>query len=112
MKLNTLKEIGENEKMSIKSLNFKLIFFIFLFFIMLLKNAFSKENFIVTTVNKLPITKLDIVNKAKLIAYSIDNNSNLKNLKNYYNQALKTLINEKIIFSAGKKIKKNWILSF
>ena len=73
---------------------------------MLLKNAFSKENFIVTTVNKLPITKLDIVNKAKLIAYSIDNNSNLKNLKNYYNQALKTLINEKIIFSAGKKIKK------
>ena len=91
--------------MSIKSLNFRLIYFIFLLFIVVFKNAVSKENYVVATVNKLPITKLDVLNKSKFIAYTIDNNFTPKNLENYYNQALKTLINEKIIFSAGNKIK-------
>lgn len=93
--------------MSINSINLKLIFFIFLLFIILFKNAYSKENYVITTVNKLPITKFDVLNRSKLIAYTIDNNFTLKNLENYYNQALKTLINEKIILSAGKKINKD-----
>ncbi len=93
--------------MSINSLNFKLVFFIFLLFIILFKSAVGKENYVVTTVNQLPITKYEILNRSKLIASTIDNNFTLKNLENYYNQALKTLINEKIIFSAGKKINKN-----
>ena len=93
--------------MIINSLNLKLIVFIFLLFIVLFKNADSKENYVVTIVNKLPITKFDILNRSKLIASTIDNNFTLKNLENYYDQALKTLINEKIIFSAGKKINKN-----
>ena len=62
-----------------------------------------------TIVNKIPITKVDIVNRAKLISLSVDKNKNLKNLENYYNQSLKALINEKIIFSAGKKM--SWSVS-
>ena len=104
MKLETLKKQVIVRKMSGNYLNFKLIFFIFFIFFICFKNVFSKENYIVTTVNKLPITKLDILNRSKLIAYSINNDFTLKNLDNYYNQALRTLINEKIIFSAGKKI--------
>ncbi len=93
--------------MSIKSLNLRLIFFIFLLFVMFFKNAISKNNYVVTTVNKLPITKFDVLNRSKLIAYTIDNNFTLNNFENYYNQALKTLINEKIIFSAGSNINKD-----
>ena len=68
---------------------------------------FGDENYIVTIVNKIPITKVDVVNRAKLISISIDKNISQDNLKNYYNQSLKTLINEKIIISAGNKINKN-----
>ena len=94
--------------MSINSLNFKLIFFIFLFSVILAKNGISKENYIIASVNKLPITKLDVVNRSRLIAFSIDNNFTQKNLENYYDQALRTLINEKVIFSAGTKINKDF----
>ena len=94
--------------MSINSLNFKLFFFIFLFSVILAKNGISKENYIIASVNKLPITKLDVVNRSRLIAFSIDNNFTQKNLENYYDQALRTLINEKVIFSAGTKINKDF----
>ena len=66
-----------------------------------INNAFGNENFIVTTVNKIPITKNDIVNRAKIISFSIEKNTDFKKLQNYYNQALNSLINEKIILSAG-----------
>ena len=74
-----------------------------------LNNAFSSENFVVTTVNKIPITKNDIVNRAKIISFSIEKNTDFKKLQNYYNQALNSLINEKIILSAGLKINNNII---
>ena len=74
-----------------------------------LNTAFSSENFIVTTVNKIPITKNDIVNRAKIISFSIKKNTDFKKLQNYYNQALNSLINEKIILSAGLKINNNII---
>ena len=76
------------------------------------KSVFGKDNYVVTIVNKIPITKFDIINRAKLISLSIDDNVNLKNLENYYNQSLKTLINEKIIFSEGNKINKNLSVLF
>ena len=89
-------------------INLKLL----LFFIILLsfntsRYSYGEENYIVTIVNKIPITKVDIVNRAKLISISIEKNNNIKNLDNYYNQSLKALINEKIVFSAGEKINKN-----
>ena len=87
--------------------NFKFFFFIIFFFISLVKNVFGDENYIVTIVNKIPITKVDVINRAKLISISLDKNISQDNLKSYYNQSLKTLINEKIIISAGNKINKN-----
>ena len=74
-----------------------------------INNAFGNENFVVTTVNKIPITKNDIVNRAKIISFSIEKNTDFKKLQNYYNQALNSLINEKIILSAGLKINNNII---
>ncbi len=74
-----------------------------------LSNAFSRENFIVTTVNKIPITKKDVINRAKLLLFSLENKNDPRNLINFYNQSLNSLINEKIILSAGLKIKKNII---
>ena len=106
MKLNMLKK-DNKLNMNKNFLNLKLFFLIILFSSYLFKNALSEENYIVTIVNKIPITKVDIFNRAKLISASINKNSKLKNVENYYNQSLQTLINEKIIFSAGQKINKN-----
>ena len=106
MKLNMLK-IGNKLNMIINFLNLKLFFVIILISIYLFKNAYSEDNYIVTIVNKIPITKVDIYNRAKLISISVDKNSEVQNIENYYNQSLQTLINEKIIFSAGKKINEN-----
>ena len=106
MKLNILK-IGNNMNITFNFLNLKTLFLIIFFSTHIFKNAFSEENYIVTIVNNIPITKIDIFNRAKLVSISVDKNSKVKNIENYYNQSLQTLINEKIIFSAGKKINKN-----
>ncbi len=89
------------------SMNVKFIFLIVLFSIFIFKYASSEENYIVRIVNKIPITKIDVFNRAKLISTTVDKNSKLKNIENYYSQSLQTLIKEKIILSAGKKINKN-----
>lgn len=78
-----------------------------IFSISLVTSLFAKENYILSIVNKIPITKFDVINRAKLISYTIDGKTDFNNLKKYYNQSLKTLIREKIILSAGTKIKKN-----
>ena len=93
--------------MKTSSLNLKIIFFFIVLSFSVFKSVFGKDNYVVTIVNKIPITKFDIINRAKLISLSIDDNVNLKNLENYYNQTLKTLINEKIFFSDINKINKN-----
>ena len=98
---------GNKFIMAINFFNLKLLFLIILSSAYIFKNAFSEENYIVTIVNKIPISKVDIFNRAKLISLSIDKNSEVKNLENYYSQSHQTLINEKIIFSAGEKINKN-----
>ena len=92
-----------------KILNFKLLITIVFLCNVYVNNAFSSGNFIVTTVNNNAITKEDVINRAKLILFSIEKKNNFKNLKNYYNQSLKSLINEKVIFSAGVKLNKNII---
>ena len=89
-------------------LNFRLLIIINIFVCNIVANsAFCSENFILTTVNKIPITKNDVVNRAKLLSFSVENNTNSERLKNYYNQSLNALINEKVILSAGLKINKN-----
>ena len=106
MKLNMLK-IGNKLNINFIFLSLKFLFLIIFFSAVTFKNAFTEDNYIVAIVNKIPITKVDIFNRAKLISISINQNAELKNIKNYYNQSLKTLINEKIILSAGNKINKN-----
>ena len=91
-------------------LNFRLLIVINIFVCNIIANsAFCSENFILTTVNKIPITKNDVVNRAKLLSFSIENKSDSKKLESYYNQSLNSLINDKIILSAGLKINKNII---
>ena len=93
-----------------KCLNFRLLIIInILVCNIIANNGFCSENFILTTVNKIPITQNDVVNRAKLLSFSIENKSNSKSFKNYYNQSLNTLINEKVILSAGLKINNNII---
>ena len=91
-------------------LNFRLLIIINIFVCNIVANsAFCSENFILTTVNKIPITKNDVVNRAKLLSFSIENNTNLERLKNYYSQSLNSLIKEKVILSAGLKINEDII---
>ena len=90
-----------------KILNIKLIIncivFIYLFFTNL---TYANENFIITTVNKFPISKIDVINKAKILLYSAERTTDSNNLDKYYNQAIKDLINERVVFSEGLKINK------
>ena len=89
-----------------KNLTFLIIIFIF-FSILLSKNGFAKENYIVSIVNKIPLTKIDVINRAKLIAFSVEKNYEFKNLRKFYSQSIKALVNERIIISEGLKINKN-----
>jgi len=89
--------------------NFKLIIIIVFLCNALVNNAFGSGNFIVTTVNNNPITKEDVINRAKLLLFSIEKKNNFKKLRNYYSQSLKSLVNEKVILSAGVKLNKNII---
>ncbi|MDC0457194.1 hypothetical protein OAM56_04680 [Alphaproteobacteria bacterium] len=59
------------------------------------------------TVNNLPITKFDVINKAKIISFSIEQDLKFTNLKSFYNQSLKTLTDERIIEASGLLINKN-----
>ena len=91
-----------------KTLNIRLIFtfFVFIYF-SLINLTYANQNFIVTIVNKIPISKIDIINKAKLLSYSIEKKLSTNNLPKFYNQAQENLINEKVILSEGLKINKN-----
>ena len=68
-----------------KTLNIKLIvtFIVFIYF-SLINFTCANENFIVTIVNKIPISKIDVINKAKLLSYSIEKNLNTNNLPKFY----------------------------
>ena len=74
-------------KINKTNFNFRLLVIINIFVCNIIaNNAFCSENFILTTVNKIPITKNDVVNRAKLLSFSVENKSNSKSLKNYYDQ--------------------------
>ena len=78
-----------------------------LFSFTMLNNVNAKENYIVALVNNLPITKIDVIDRAKLISYSIDQNVEFKNLNKFYDQSLKTLIQDNIKKHAGLQYNKN-----
>ena len=67
----------------------------------------ANNNFIVAIVNKIPISKIDVINKAKVLSFSLNGDLNEESLSRFYNQALKNIINQKIILSEGLKNNKN-----
>ena len=70
-------------------------------------NVNAKENYIVALVNNLPITKIDVIDRAKLISYSINQNVKFKNLNKFYDQSLKSLIQDNIKKYAGLQYNAN-----
>ena len=70
-------------------------------------NVNAKENYIVALVNNLPITKIDVIDRAKLISYSINQNVKFKNLNKFYDQSLKSLIQDNIKKHAGLQYNPN-----
>ena len=78
-KLNNIKKI---------TLYKHLILILFVLSNTIFGKVFANENYILSTVNKLPITKIDVINRAKLISFSIDQDLKFRNLKNFYNKSL------------------------
>jgi len=72
-----------------------------------LNNVNAKDNYIVALVNNLPITKIDVIDRAKLISYSIYQNIDFKNLNKFYDQSIKSLVQDNIKKHAGLKYNAN-----
>ena len=90
------------------NISYKYQIIVIISFINVISSAIcAKENYILSTVNTIPISKIDVINRAKLISFSINQDLKFKNLKNFYNQSYKVLINERVIQSAGLRINKN-----
>ena len=70
-------------------------------------NVNANENYIVALVNNLPITKIDVIDRAKLISYSLYQNVEFKNLNKFYNQSIRSLIQDNIKKHAGLKYNAN-----
>ena len=66
--------------------------------------TYANENFIITTVNKFPISKIDVINKPKYYSTLQKELLTVIDLDKYYNQAIKDLINERVV-SEGLKMK-------
>jgi len=84
-----------------------LIIFGSLLLFTIFNNVNAKENYIVALVNNLPITKIDVIDRAKLISYSINQNVKFKNLNKFYDQSLKSLIQDNIKKYAGLQYNAN-----
>ena len=85
----------------------RLILILFLLSNTIFCNVFANENYVLSTVNKLPITKIDVINRAKIISFAVDKDLQFKNLKNFYNQSFKSLTTERVIEAAGLQLNKN-----
>ncbi len=87
-------------------LNFKLFL---IFFIFLINNSVfsSEKNFVVATIDRSPITYLDLKQKAKLIHFLNTRNNKYKNLNKYFNLSLESLISEKLLIKKALQYNKN-----
>jgi peptidyl-prolyl cis-trans isomerase SurA len=95
-------------KNKINKLYFQNLIIMGMFLVFLICNKVNaKENYIVALVNNIPITKIDVEDKAKLLAYSIEKDISQKNLNKFFNQSLKSLITENLIRGEGLKFNKN-----
>ena len=84
-----------------------LIFLVNLLLFTIFNNVNAKENYIVAVVNNLPITKIDVIDRAKLISYSMYQNTKFSDLNKFYAQSLRSLIQDNIKKHAGLKFNKD-----
>ena len=95
-------------KNKINKASFKIIIIIGnLLLFSMFNNVNAKENYIVALVNNLPITKIDVIDRAKLISYSIYQNVEFKNLNKFYDQSIKSLVQDNIKKHAGLNYNAN-----
>ena len=82
--------------------------FLLLFTFGISGSVFSNEkNFVVATIDRSPITYLDLKQKAKLIHFLSTKNNEYKNLNKYFNLSLESLISEKLLIKKALKFNKN-----
>ena len=87
-------------------LNFKIFLILFIFGIN--NSVFSSEkNFVVATIDRSPITYLDLKQKAKLIHFLSTKNNKYENLNKYFNLSLESLISEKLLIKKALEFNKN-----
>ena len=67
----------------------------------------SEKNFVVATIDRSPITYLDLKQKAKLIHFLSTKNNEYKNLNKYFDLSLKSLISEKLLIKKALQFNKN-----
>ncbi len=86
--------------------NFKIFLILFIFGIN--NSVFSSEkNFVVATIDRSPITFLDLKQKAKLIHFLSTKNNKYENLNKYFNLSLESLISEKLLIKKALEFNKN-----
>ena len=86
--------------------NIKLYLIAFIFIIS--SKTFSSEiNFVVATIDRSPITYLDLKQKARLIHFLKTKNNDYNNLNKYFKLSLETLISQKLLIEKAKKFNKN-----
>ena len=86
----------------------RLKIFLLLFIYGINSKVFSSEkNFVVATIDRSPITYLDLKQKAKLIHFLSTKNNEYKNLNKYFDLSLKSLISEKLLIKKALQFNKN-----
>ncbi len=85
-------------------------FFLIIFIFLICNKTFSSEkNFVVATVDRYPITYLDLKQKARLIHFLKTKNSNYKNLSKYFKLSLESLISQELLIKKAKEFNRNII---
>ncbi len=80
-------------------ISIKLLLIIFVLFCLTNKGFANKKNFVIATVDRVPITYIDLKERAKLIYFLKNRKNDYKNLKSYYHISLKKLISDKLLIS-------------
>ena len=90
----------------LKILNLKIFLILFTFGITC-KVYSSEKNFVIATIDRSPITYFDLKEKAKLIYFLKNKNSDYKNLSKYYEITFEKLISQKLLINKAIEFNKN-----
>ena len=87
---------------------FNLKFFLIVFTLLISNKTFSSEkNFVVAAIDRSPITYFDLKQKAKLIHFLKNKNNDYKNLNQYFELSLDSLISQELLIKKAKEFNKN-----